>query len=386
MSFMKSIIYFDNAATTFPKPEEVLKSQEQFYREIGGNPGRSGHVLSVEAGEKVEEAREAIAELIGAPDPLQIAFTYNASYALNMAIFGIIKEGDRVITSTLEHNSVARPLRFAQQKMGVELEFVDCDSQSGVINLEDLEKKLKKKTKLAVFAHGSNVSGTIQPLKEIGQLTQKNGTLLLVDAAQTTGTFPINVKEMKIDMLAFTGHKGLYGPMGTGGLYVRPGVDVSPVFRGGTGSRSEFDIQPEFMPDKLECGTPNAGGLAGLAAGVRFVINRGVEQIHEYEVGLTNRLIQEISELPGLRIVGPVNGERLGVISFVAEKYDVSEIGYRLDEEFNIMSRVGLHCAPWAHKTFGTFPNGTVRFSFSVFNTEQELDHGIYALKKILKR
>lgn len=383
---MKSIIYFDNAATTFPKPEEVLRTQEEFYREIGGNPGRSGHVLSVKAGEKIEEAREAMAELIGVDDPLQIAFTYNASYALNMAIFGILKEGDRVITSTLEHNSVARPLRFAQQEMGVELEFVNCDSQSGMIDLEDLENKLKKKTRLSVFTHGSNVSGTIQPLKEIGQLTQKNGALLLVDAAQSTGTFPIDVKEMKIDLLAFTGHKGLYGPMGTGGLYVRPGVNVSPIFRGGTGSRSEFDIQPEFMPDKLECGTPNAGGLAGLAAGIRFVIDKGVEQIHAYEVGLVKRLIEGISEIPGLKIVGPLNGERLGVVSFVVENVDVSYIGYHLDEEFNIMSRVGLHCAPWAHKTFGTFPDGTVRFSFSVFNTEEELDYGIRALVEILKK
>lgn len=383
---MSSIIYFDNAATTFPKPESVIKAQEKFYREIGGNPGRSGHALSVKAGEIIEEAREAIADLINADDPMQIAFTYNASYALNMAIFGVLEEGDRVVTSPLEHNSVARPLRFAQKKMNISLEVVKCDPKSGLIDIEDLERKLKKKVKLTVINHGSNVSGTIQPIKEIGDLTRKNGSLFLIDAAQTIGTFPINVKEMKIDILAFTGHKGLYGPMGTGGLYVRPGVNLMPVFRGGTGSRSEFDIQPDFMPDKLECGTPNAGGLAALAEGVKFVMEKGVEKIHEYETELARQLIEGLQDIPGLRILAEKNGDRLGVVSFVIDDMDVSEIGYRLDEEFKIMVRVGLHCAPWAHKTFGTFPQGTVRFSFSIFNNSEEVERAIEAVKRIVQK
>lgn len=385
--FMKNIIYFDNAATTYPKPQEVLESQNNFYKEIGGNPGRSGHRLSIKAGEIIEDTRDEIASLINAEDPLQVAFTFNASHALNLAVWGVLKEGDRAITSTLEHNSVARPLRRAENILNIDLDFVRCDHTTGLIDLEDLETKLKKRTKLVTICHGSNVSGTIQPLKEIGELARKHGALLLTDAAQTAGTFPIDVREMNVDMLAFTGHKGLYGPMGTGGIYVRPGIRLDPVLQGGTGSRSEYDIQPEFLPDLLETGTPNAGGLAGLAAGIRFVKQKGVEHIHNYEKELARQLIEGLKEIPGIRYIGidPTNGEgeRLGVVSFFSDRISVSELGSRLDEEFNILTRVGLHCAPWAHKTFGTFPEGCVRSSFSLFNTKEEVDEALRAIKSI---
>lgn len=380
---MQHIIYFDNAATTFPKPDSTLKAMELFYRKEGGNPGRSGHRLSIAAGERVEEARELVAQLFNAQDPFRIVFTYNASYALNMAIWGVLKPGDRVLTSPLEHNSVSRPLRLAEERLGIELEFIRTEPATGLIDLDDLEKKLKKKTRLVAVVHGSNVCGTVQPLSDIAKLTRSYGALLLVDAAQTAGTYPIDLSSTPVDLLAFTGHKGMFGPMGTGGLYVRPGIDLDYVITGGTGSKSEHDTQPEFMPDRLEAGTPNAGGLAGLAAGVRFVLEKGVNNIHAYESQLAERLVEGLMSIDGVSVVAPEAPERLAVVSFTIDGLSVSEVGWRLDEEYAIMSRVGLHCSPWAHRTFGTFPEGTIRFSLSIFNTMDEVEQAIRAVEKI---
>lgn len=383
----KNIVYFDNAATTFPKPETFYAAFDEFYRKKGGNPGRSGHILSVEAGEAVEEAREKVAALFNISDPFRIAFTYNASYALNMAILGLLSEGDRVLSSPLEHNSVARPLRMLSNQNFIELELLKADPASGLVDLEDLEAKLKKKkTKLVCAVHGSNVSGTIQPLKDIIDLSHSYGAYVLVDAAQTAGTYPIDVEELNPDFLAFTGHKGLYGPQGTGGIYVRPGLDLKIVLAGGTGSKSEEDTQPEFMPDRLEIGTPNAGGLASLASGVDFVLKKGVENIHDYEKKLIERTINGLLEIEGVEVVALKAPERTPVVSFRVRGMSVSEVGYALDSEYGICVRVGLHCAPWAHKTFGTFPEGTIRVSLSVFNTEDEIEFFLTALKNIIEK
>lgn len=380
------IFYFDNAATTFPKPEAFFKAFNEFYTTKGGNPGRSGHKLSIEAGEAVEEAREALSRLFNVFDPFRIIFTYNASYALNLAIRGVLKEGDRVITSPLEHNSVSRPLRLLEKDLGITIEFVKADPKTGIIDLEHLEELLKKGAKLVTVNHGSNVSGTIQPLKEIVRISHEYDSIVLADAAQTAGTYPIDVEDLKIDLLAFTGHKGLFGPQGTGGLYVRPGLDIDVIFAGGTGSKSEEDTQPEFMPDRLEIGTPNAGGLASLAEGVKFVISKGVEEIHRSEEMLINYMIGRLSEIKEVSIVARECKERVPVVSFTVDGMSVSEVGRRLDEEYSICVRVGLHCAPWAHKTFGTFPEGTIRASLSIFNTKEEIDYFIDSLKNIISR
>lgn len=380
----KKLIYFDNAATTFPKPESFFKAFESFYREKGGNPGRSGHTLSIAAAEAIEDAREQIARLFNVDDPFRIAFTYNASYALNMAIYGWLNEGDRVLATPLEHNSVARPLRELEKAGFIKLELLKADPKTGVIDLEDLEKKLKKaKTRLVCIVHGSNVSGTIQPLNEISNLVHEYDSYILVDAAQTAGTYPVDLKELEIDFLAFTGHKGLFGPQGTGGLYIRPGLDLKVVFAGGTGSKSEEDVQPEFMPDRLEIGTPNAGGLASLAESVKFVLSKGVEEIHAYEKKLISRLINGLLGIEKVKVIAPDAPERTPVVSFQIKDLLVSDVGYALDSRFGICVRVGLHCSPWAHKTFGTFPEGTVRASLSLFNTEEEVDYFIQAVEKI---
>lgn len=380
----KKVVYFDNAATTFPKPESFYEAFNSFYRLRGGNPGRSGHSLSIAAAEALEEARELLAELFNVSDPFRIIFTYNASYALNLAIRGVLEKGDFVLTSSLEHNSVARPLRTLQKAGMIEFQIIPVSTSSGLLDLEALEAALKKKkAKLVAVVHGSNVVGTIQPAKEIARIAHEYGALLLLDASQTAGTYPIDVEADEIDLLAFTGHKGLFGPQGIGGLYVRPGIDLNIFFAGGTGSKSEEDTQPEFMPDRLEIGTPNAGGAASLAAGVKFVLEKGVENIHVYEKKLINKLVEGLESIPRVRIIAREAAERVPVVSFVVDGIPVSEVGYLLDSQYGICTRVGLHCAPWAHKIFGTFPEGTVRVSLSLFNTVDEIEYFIESLGNI---
>jgi len=384
MMRINKVVYFDNAATSYPKPESFFDAFNSFYRHKGGNPGRSGHSLSIAAGEVLEEARELLARLLNISDPFRIIFTFNASYALNLAFRGLLKEGDFVLTSSIEHNSVARPLRTLQKAGLIDFEIVPVNVSTGIIELEALEAALKKrKIKLVAIVHGSNVVGTVQPIKEIARLVHQYGALLLLDAAQTAGTYPIDVQADEIDILAFTGHKGLFGPQGIGGLYVRPGIDLNIFFAGGTGSKSEEDIQPEFMPDRLEIGTPNAGGAASLAAGVMFVLEKGVENIHAYEKKLINKLIEGLESIPRVRIIARDTAERVPVVSFVVDGMSVSEVGYLLDSQYGICTRVGLHCAPWAHRSFGTFPEGTVRASLSIFNNDDEIEYFLEALGKI---
>jgi len=379
------MLYVDNAATSWPKPPGVVEAMVHFMEKVGANPGRSAHHLSVEAGRIVYNAREAVAELLNAPDPMRVVFGYNATEALNLALRGLLRPGNHVVTSSMEHNSVMRPLR-ALERQGVGVTVVRCSPQ-GFLDPPDVETAIKPNSKMIVLNHASNVVGTILPIAEVGEISRRYNLLLLVDAAQTAGAYPIDVEADKIDLLAFTGHKSLLGPMGIGGLYIGERVklrEFEPLKRGGTGSRSELEEQPDFLPDMCESGTPNVVGIAGLLAGVRFVLERGVDEIRRHEVELTQRLIEGLSAIPGVTVHGGHDAQRqTATISFNIKGLSPSEVGLRLDEEYSIMCRVGLHCAPAAHKTIGTFPAGTVRFGLGVFNTLEEVETALEAIRQL---
>jgi cysteine desulfurase family protein len=382
-----NLIYFDNAATSWPKPETTLQAMQRYMREIGGNPGRSGHRLSIDAGRIILDTRESLASLFNIADPLRIALTKNATEALNLAIFGLLKPGDHVITSSMEHNSVMRPLR-ALEANGVALSVISC-SGKGELDPQDVVRAIGKKTKSVFLTHASNVTGTIMPVAEVGRITREEDLIFCVDAAQTAGALPIDVQGMQIDLLAFTGHKSLYGPQGTGGLYVRKGLEgmIAPLMRGGTGSRSEFEEQPDFMPDCYESGTPNTVGIAGLGAGAAFVAARGIESIRTVEEKLTNLFLQGIENMDGVALYGlKAPSPRAPIVSFNIRGIDPAAVALELDERFQILSRPGLHCAPAAHRTIGSFPAGTIRFSFGYFNTEDQIRTAVEAVRRLNAR
>lgn len=376
------MIYLDNAATSFPKPEAVYKAVDKCFREFGANPGRSGHKLALEAGRAIYETRELICQLFNIDNPMQIIFTSNATDSLNLAIKGILKNGDHVITSSMEHNSVIRPIKTLEE-IGVENTVVQCDKQ-GFIDVKDIVKAIKENTKMIAITHASNVTGTVMPIDEIGKLAKENNLILLVDAAQTAGVYDIDVKKMNIDMLAFPGHKGLMGPQGTGGLYIREGIDMRQMKEGGTGSKSESLYQPEIVPDRYESGTPNTPGIVGLGAGIKFIIEKGIENIRKHEEYLTDYMLNELKKIDMVNIYGPQDAKKqASVISINIGDLDSSELSFILDKAFDIAVRSGLHCAPLAHKTIGTFEQGTVRFSIGYFNTKEDIDQSIEAIKKI---
>ena len=381
------MIYFDNAATSWPKPPGVAEAMVHFIDDVGANPGRSAHRLAVESGRVVYSAREAVAGLFNAPDPLRVVFGLNVTEALNLALHGLLRPGDHVVTSSMEHNSMMRPLR-ALERQGVEVTVVPCSAE-GFLDPADVAAALRPNTVLIALNHASNVVGTLLPVADVASIAREHGVLLLVDAAQTGGAYPIDVQADGVDLLAFTGHKSLYGPMGTGGLIVGARVDVArmePLKRGGTGSRSEQEEQPDFLPDMGESGTPNAVGLAGLAAGVRWVLERGVAAIRAHEVALAQRLIDGLMGVPGVTVYGGLDAERqTATVSFNVAGMAPSEAGLRLDENHGIMCRVGLHCAPAAHRTIGTFPVGTVRFGLGALNTVDEVDAAVAAVEQLAR-
>jgi len=382
-----SIIYFDNAATSWPKPPEVNKAMQKYLKKIGANPGRSGHHLSVEAARVIYDTREKLAQLFNITDPLQIVMTKNATEGLNISVSGLLKSGDHVITSSMEHNSVMRPLRVMERR-GVELTVIPCDPE-GLIDPAHVNGAVKKNTRAIFMTHASNVTGTVMPVADIGRIARECGLVFCVDAAQTAGCHPIDVKEMNIDLLAFTGHKSLFGPSGTGGLYIREGLEkrIEPLCVGGTGSRSEVEEHPDFMPDRYEAGTPNTVGVAGLQAGIDFVLSEGIDQIKRKEEELVKIFTEGIKGLAGVTLYGQAGTQkRTPVVSFNIAGMDPAAVALELDDRFNIMARSGIHCAPSAHKTIGTYPQGTVRFSFSYFNTQEQIAKAIDAIYQIAAR
>ena len=384
------MLYLDNAATSWPKPDCVAKAMMRFMNEVGANPGRSGHRLSVEAGRIVNDARENVAKIFNEQDPLKVLFGLNATDALNLGIRGTIVEpkGAHVITSSMEHNSVARPLRDLE-KLGLEITIVPC-SKEGFLDPADVNEAIKKNTKLIVMNHGSNVSGSLLPLRGVGKVVRDHGLPFLVDTAQTAGVIPIDMQADFVDMVAFTGHKGLLGPQGTGGLVVGDQLtekDLAHIRSGGTGSKSEFEVQPPFFPDKYESGTMNTVGLAGLAAGTGWILNETVEKIHDHEMALTRRMLRGLAGIQGITVCGGKDEKRqTSTISINIEGLQQSDVGLILDEDYDIMVRVGLHCAPLAHKTLGTFPAGTVRLAMGYFVKESDVDYALDALKGIAER
>lgn len=382
-------IYLDNAATSFPKPEAMLEAMTAYQQAVGANPGRSGHGLSIDAGRIFYETRETLARLFHIEDPLRIALTKNSTEALNIALQGGLRPGDHVITSGMEHNSVMRPLRFLESQ-GVRVSVIPC-SPRGELDPEDIKKAICPATKMVVMTHASNVTGTILPVEAVGAIIREKGDILFcVDAAQTAGALPIDVQKMKIDLLAFTGHKSLYGPQGTGGLYIRKGLEkkITPLMMGGTGSRSEFEAQPDFMPDKYESGTPNTIGFAGLGAGATYLTGQTIEGIRAKEEQLTRRFLERLEAFKDqVTVYGLSDAARqTAVISFNVKNISPSDAAMFFEEKFGILCRPGLHCAPAAHRTIGTFPQGTVRFSFGFFNTSREVDRAAKAVMALIHR
>jgi cysteine desulfurase / selenocysteine lyase len=377
-------LYCDNAATTFPKPQAVLDAVLDFMQNTGASPGRSAHHLALKAGRAIFTVREKLAKLFGAPDPSRIIFTSNATEALNLGILGLVSAGDRVAVTGMEHNSVMRPLGFLAREHGVEVSIVPCDKNGG-LDIDEFERIVKTGVKLAIVNHGSNVCGAIAPLKALGAIARASGANFMVDAAQTAGCLPIDVQAMNIDMLAFSGHKGLYGPAGTGGLYIRDGLNVRPLKYGGTGSDSASDKHPDFCPDKYESGTLNGPGIVGLGAGIDFITQKGLDAVHRHGAELTGRLLDKLSAMDNIAVIGPHDPETmLPTVSIVCKKTDQGVVARRLSDEFGICIRMGLHCAPNAHRALGTFPQGTIRFSFGMFNTIEDIDTITHALKTIL--
>lgn len=356
-----------------------------FMDEVGANPGRSGHRLSIAAARIVYAAREAIAALFGAPDPFQVIFGLNITDGLNLALHGLLQPGDHVITSSMEHNAVMRPLNDLQQQ-GVTYTRLACQPD-GTLDPSLVEKAVQPNTKLVALNHASNVCGTLLPVQEVGQIVRQKGLLFLVDTAQSAGAVPIDMETNSIDLLGFTGHKSLYGPMGTGGLVIGGRVDpaaLSTLRQGGTGSRSEREVQPDFCPDRFESGTPNAVGLAGLRAALAWLQERGVAQIQAHKEALCTALIEGLVNIPGVTVYGTRDASRqTATIGFNLQGMEPSTVGLRLDEEYSILCRVGLHCAPAAHRTLGTFPGGCVRFGLGAFNTLADIQQAVAAVNEL---
>jgi cysteine desulfurase / selenocysteine lyase len=377
-------IYLDNAATSFPKPEAVYLAMDRFARSSMANPGRAGHKMALASEHVLDDGRHRLNRFFNGKAPERFVFTLNCTDALNMAVKGVLRAGDHVITTDLEHNSVSRPLRAMELAGHISLTRVKADG-GGTVSPDDIRATITPKTRMIALTHASNVVGTIQPVAEIGQIARERDILLLVDCAQTAGVVPVDIQAMNIDLLAFPGHKGLMGPTGTGALYVSPRVQVNAWREGGTGGDSSSETQPKDYPYFLEGGTPNVVGVAGLSAGIQWVESEGLSKIHAHEVALTERLWKRLDEIGGINVFGHRDlSRRVGTLSFRSEALAATEIGGILDQAFDIAIRPGLHCAPYIHRSIGTFPDGTVRVSPGPFNTEAEIDRLADALREIL--
>jgi cysteine desulfurase family protein len=380
------VIYLDNAATSFPKPSRVYDEVLRCMSGYCANPGRGGHFMSIASGKAVMETREIICSFFQIKNPMQLCFTKNATEALNIAIKGCLKKGGHAITTSMEHNSVIRPLKELERNPGVELTIVK-GNEKGEVNTADFNYNIKSNTKMIICTLSSNVNGVILPVKEIGKIAREKSVMFLVDASQGAGTIDIDVEKMNIDMLAFPGHKGLLGPQGTGGLYVGEGLEPEPLMQGGTGSNSENIYQPEFMPDFLESGTLNTPGIVGLGYGIEFINGFGLENIRQYKHELIKKFHSGIAELEQIKEYNLTDIDKnSGIIALNFEEMDCAEVSYILDKEYGIATRSGLHCAPLAHETLGTLKLGVVRFSVGCFNTFEEINKTVDALKNIERK
>ncbi len=376
-------IYLDNAATSWPKPETVYRAVDHYLREIGAPNGRSGYREALESNRIIERARLGVAQLIGADHAKQVIFTASGTDSLNLAIRGIVQPGDHVVTTVCEHNSVLRPLRALRETADVSVSYVPCDGE-GIVSPDDVRQALRPETRLVAVVHGSNVTGAIQPVGETGQIVRQHGARFLVDAAQTLGHVPIDVGRLGIDLLAAPGHKGLLGPLGTGLLYIRPGIErhLQPLRFGGTGTQSDEDRQPDELPDKYEPGNHNLPGLAGLAEATEFLQARTVKAMHEHHALLTSRLLEGLQEIAGLTIHGPKSpSNRTSVFSVTHASYDPQELAALLEASQGIQCRAGLHCAPRMHESLDTIGNGgTLRLSLGWATSMDEIDQTIEAI------
>lgn len=377
-------IYLDNAATSFPKPESVYQALDRFARHDLANPGRAGHRMALAAERALDDGRHRLNQFFHGEAPERFVFTLNCTDALNMAFKGVLRPGDHVITSDLEHNSISRPLRQMELDGKIALTRLQADG-GGTLNPDDVRHAITPKTRLIALTHASNVVGTVQPIADIGKIVRERDLLFLVDVAQTAGVMPIDVQTMNIDLLAFPGHKSLLGPTGTGALYVGPRAKVGVWREGGTGGDSSSETQPKEFPYFLEGGTPNVLGVAGLAAGIQYVEQQGVDKIRRHEVELTERLWKRLDEIGGFQVFGHRDlARRVGTLSFRSEALPAAELGGILDQAFDIAIRPGLHCAPYIHRALGTFPEGAVRVSPGAFNTEADIDQLAAALAEIV--
>ena len=381
---MGEFIFLDNGATSYPKPEEVYTFMDQFYRKFGVNPGRSGYDLCMEAGEVVEDTRKLMTEFFNGQDPNRLCFSYNSTDALNLILFGMLKEGDHAITTTVEHNSVLRPLYHLKKYSGVEVDYIPFDSQ-GFVDPDDFPDKIKPNTKLVIVNHGSNVIGTIQPVKEIGAICREEEIPFAIDVSQTAGKIPVDIDELNVDVVAFTGHKSLLGPTGIGGLYVREGIEIRHTRAGGTGVRSAVKTHLDEYPYRLEYGTMNTMGVAGLHAGVNWILKKGLSNIHEHEMKLTTMLRDGLKDVEGVTLYCQEDlTDHISVFLFNVDGFEALNTGTILDVDYNIASRTGLHCAPLVHEQIGTAEiHGAVRFGIGPFNTEEHIQTAIDAVKEI---
>ena len=375
------MIYFDNAATTMRKPDCVVQAVTEALCSMG-NSGRGVHEGALSASRIIYDTRIALVELFGAESPERIAFTANSTQALNIAIKGVLNPGDHVITTTLEHNSVLRPL-YELEERGVQLTILPAD-KAGNIRYEDFEQEIRPNTRAIVTTHGSNLTGNLLDIGRLGGIAKKYGLLYIVDASQTAGVFDIDVQQMHIDILCFTGHKGLLGPQGTGGLYVRDGVEVRPLLSGGSGVQTYLRSHPAQMPTALEAGTLNGHGIAGLGAAVRHILDTGMETIRQKEQALMWEFYTQVRQIPGITVYGDFSTQnRCPIVTLNVRDYDSGEVSDALASEYGIATRPGAHCAPLMHKALGTVEQGAVRFSFSHYNTEEEINFAVSALREL---
>ena len=384
-------IYLDQAATSFPKAAGVIETMSRYMSEIGTNINRGSYGDAYEAAGIVYETRERLCRLFDfgpLPDMAKnVIFTANITYALNLLLKGFLTEGSHVLVSAVEHNAIMRPLVQLQRERGVSFDRIPCNER-GELRLSEMESLIRKNTRAVILTHASNVCGTLLPLKEAGRIAKEHGLYFIADTAQTAGAFPISMKEMQIDALAFTGHKGLLGPQGIGGFLITDELaeKIAPLVVGGTGSISDTEETPEFLPDKFEAGTMNLPGIAGLCRALEFLEETGIETIRKKEEKLTEQFLAGLKQIPGVRIIGKDTCEgRTAVVSIQSETMDEAVLAYELDSRYHIMARVGMHCAPNAHKTLKTYPQGTLRFSFGYYNTEKEVETTLTAIREILE-